>query len=117
MARTERINTEDYRIKEYDGKFTIQRKFIIKTTSGYFRWTKVKYAEYWSRVNVFGGYNLVWRGETYIRDTIANFSKLSNAKAAIEQFKSNLQSKKVDIKYHYDDYYICTDDLELGTIC
>ena len=91
------VSGSDFRVREYDGIFEIQRKEVKKTTNGCLWWKKTKEEINWKFVDKWG--NCLW--------AIYGYISVNNYDQKIGHF-TDLQSAfdKIDImiagaKYHY----------------
>lgn len=91
------VSGSDFRVREYDGIFEIQRKEIKKVTTGCLWWKKTKEETNWKFVDKWG--NCLW--------AIYGYMSVNNYHEKINSF-TDLQSAfdKIDVmiagaKYHY----------------
>jgi len=76
-----RLSYSDFRIREYDGDFEIQRKKVTTETSGHLWWKKIKTNVEWRNVDNFGNFIYSYHGPY-------GYIKISNTENKIDSFKN-----------------------------
>jgi len=91
------VSGSDFRVREYEGVFEIQRKKVNKVSTGFLWWKKTKTEVNWKFVDKWG--NCLWAVYGYISvnnydEKIKSFDNLHDAFAKID-------SMIAGAKYHY----------------
>jgi hypothetical protein len=89
------VNNAEYRIKEYNGLFQIQRKRVQTITTGVLWWKKSKEVITWEAVDKHGRFFTLFNGTPLnIKEAMQPFSTLELAKVKLNLIKEGA-------KYHY----------------
>jgi hypothetical protein len=88
-------SNSEYRIKEYNGEFQIQRKRIQTITTGILWWKKLKEVVTWEAVDKHGRFLTLFNGE------LSRITQIMQSYPTIEQAKAKLNIIKEGAKYHY----------------
>ena len=92
------VSGSDYRVEEYDGTFQIQRKEVIKKTTGYLWWkkttkeTKWKYVDKWGKCLFF-----ITCGYIYHDNYDQKIKPFTDLKSAFDKIDIMVKG----INYHY----------------
>ena len=87
------MEKSDFRIKEFNGLFEIQRKRVTKKTNGILWWKKTTIETEWLSVDKYGEF-FSWCFGKFNRPPIKKFTNLEKALEKIEMFVNGAS-------YHY----------------
>lgn len=91
------VSGSDFRVREYDGIFEIQRKEVKKTTTGFLWWKKTKEEIHWKFVDKWG--NCLWAFYGYI--SLDNYHEKINSFTDLQSAFDKIDTMIAGAKYHY----------------